>query len=197
MSDTLLVASNNVHKIAEIKAILGAFYPKIASQKEMGITHEVLEDGQTFLENAIKKACELAELSGLDAIADDSGLCVDALGGAPGVYSARYVGGHGDDTANNQKLMAEIAQLPPNQRGGQFVCAIALKRQGQPVLTAVGTVEGVLLTQPQGENGFGYDPLFYLPNYKKTMAQLTAEEKNAISHRFNALQALQKTLLNA
>ena len=124
----LIIASNNAHKLVEIKAILGSMFEEILSLREAGIDHETIEDGDTFLANAAKKAREIAQISGCCALADDSGLCVDALGGAPGIYSARYSGVHGDDKANNRKLLEELKDVPDEQRGAHFTCAIVLAR---------------------------------------------------------------------
>ena len=188
----LIIASNNAHKLVEIRAILGSEFDEILSMKEAGIVHETVEDGSTFLENAEKKAREIMEISGCCALADDSGLCVEALGGAPGIYSARYAGEHGDDKANNRKLLRELEGV--EDRRAHFACAMVLVRPDGSVVRAEGRMDGVIAFEESGENGFGYDPLFYLPERGCTNAQLTPEEKNAISHRANALHALVKKL---
>ncbi len=188
----LILASNNAHKLVEIRAILGSEFDEILSMKEAGIVHETVEDGSTFLENAEKKAREIMEISGCCALADDSGLCVEALGGAPGIYSARYAGEHGDDKANNRKLLRELEGV--EDRRAHFACAMVLVRPDGSVVRAEGRMDGVIAFEESGENGFGYDPLFYLPERGCTNAQLTPEEKNAISHRANALHALVKKL---
>lgn len=188
----LILASNNAHKLVEIRAILGREFDEILSMKEAGIVHETVEDGSTFLENAEKKAREIMEISGCCALADDSGLCVEALGGAPGIYSARYAGEHGDDKANNRKLLRELEGV--EDRRAHFACAMVLVRPDGSVVRAEGRMDGVIAFEESGENGFGYDPLFYLPERGCTNAQLTPEEKNAISHRANALHALVKKL---
>ena len=188
----LILASNNAHKLVEIRAILGSEFDEILSMKEAGIVHETVEDGSTFLENAEKKAREIMEISGCCALADDSGLCVDALGGAPGIYSARYAGEHGDDKANNRKLLKELEGV--EDRRAHFACAMVLFRPDGSVVRAEGRMDGVIAFEEAGENGFGYDPLFYLPEYGCTSAQLSPEEKNRISHRGNALRALLKKL---
>lgn len=192
----LIIASNNAHKIREIKEILGAYFPVIHSQREAGLSLEVEEDGCTFCENAIKKAEEtLAAVQGYDAaLADDSGLVVDALHGAPGVYSARYAGEAHDDAANNTKLLADMQDVPDAARACRFVSAIALARSGQATLCVEGTCEGRLLHHPRGEGGFGYDPLFLYAPAGKTFAELSGEEKNEISHRRRALEALKELL---
>lgn len=188
----LILASNNAHKLVEIRAILGSEFDEILSMKEAGIVHETVEDGSTFLENAEKKAREIMEISGCYALADDSGLCVEALGGAPGIYSARYAGEHGDDKANNRKLLRELEGV--EDRRAHFACAMVLVRPDGSVVRAEGRMDGVIAFEESGENGFGYDPLFYLPERGCTNAQLSPEEKNAISHRANALHALVKKL---
>ena len=184
----LIIASNNAHKLVEIKAILGGAFEEILSLREAGIEHETVEDGKTFAENAIKKAREIAELTGCCALADDSGLCVDALGGAPGIFSARYAGEHGNDAANRQKLLLELAGV--ENRAAHFSCSMALVRPDGETVVAEGFVFGEIAREEAGENGFGYDPLFFIPEYGCTMAQLPPDKKNEISHRHNALQAL-------
>ena len=190
----LIIASNNAHKLIEIKAILGDQFDEIVSLREAGIDHETVEDSDTFLGNARKKAREIAELSGCCALADDSGLCVDALNGAPGVYSARYSGVHGDDKANNRKLLEELKAVPDAQRGAHFTCAMVLARPDGSEISAEGYFYGVIAHEEAGSNGFGYDPLFYLPDYGCTSAELAPEEKNRISHRANALRKLLEKL---
>ena len=188
----LILASNNEHKLVEIRAILGGEFDEILSLREAGIVHETVEDGSTFLENAEKKAREIMEISGCCALADDSGLCVEALGGAPGIYSARYAGEHGDDKANNRKLLRELEGV--EDRRAHFACAMVLVRPDGSVVRAEGRMDGVIAHEEAGSYGFGYDSLFYLPERGCTNAQLSPEEKNAISHRANALHALVKKL---
>lgn len=185
----LLIASNNAHKVQEIKSILKDYFEEMVTMKEAGLSMDVVEDGDTFEQNAAKKASEILAASGFDAaLADDSGLCVDALGGAPGVHSARYAGGEGhDDAANNRKLMADMEDVPDEKRTCRFVTCVALARKNRPVLCCRGEVEGMLMRAPAGENGFGYDPYFFYAPFNKTFAQLTPEEKNSVSHRRNAL----------
>lgn len=187
----LIIASNNAHKVSEIKAILGCFYDEILSLREAGIDIDVVEDADTFEGNALKKAREVFAVADADAVlSDDSGLMVDALGGAPGVYSARYAGESHDDAANNAKLLDALKDVPGEKRTARFRTSVALIRRGMPAVTADGSVEGVILHSPQGENGFGYDPLFYYEPLKKSFAQLTPEEKNSVSHRKRALESL-------
>lgn len=194
----LIIASNNAAKIQEIKEIIGTFFPAIYSQKDAGVMLEVVEDGDTFAKNAIKKAEETLWAAGeFDAaLADDSGLVVDALGGAPGVYSARYAGEGHDDGMNNEKLLREMDGVLEGGRTCRFVSAVALARRGKPTLCVSGACEGVLLREYRGTGGFGYDPLFYYPPFKKTFAEMTADEKNAVSHRKRALEALKQALLS-
>lgn len=191
----LVIASNNAHKITEIKAILGPHFDEIVSLREEGIDIDVVEDGDTFEANAIKKASEVLAVSGADAVlSDDSGLMVDALNGAPGVYSARFAGEGHDDKMNNDKLLRVMAEVPDDERGCRFVSAVALARRGREPLVACGAVEGRLLHNERGNNGFGYDPLFLYEPLNKSFAELTADEKNGISHRKRALEALRELL---
>lgn len=192
----LIIASNNAHKVVEIRQILKDYFTDICTLREAGIDIDVVEDGATFTENAIKKAEEvLSAAAGFDAaLADDSGLMVDALNGAPGVYSARYAGEGHDDAANNAKLMADMAGVPDGQRTCRFVSAVALARRNLPTLTATGSCEGTLLREPRGQNGFGYDPYFFYEPAQKSFAELYAEEKNAVSHRKRSLEALKALL---
>ena len=191
----LLIASNNAHKVREIEEILSGYFDEMVTMREAGLDIDVVEDGKTFRENAVKKATEILEKSGFDAtLADDTGLCVDALGGAPGVYSARYAGEAHDTAANNALLMENMKDVPDERRACRFVTCIALARRGKPVLAVEGKVEGLLLRAPAGENGFGYDPYFYYPPFGKAFAELSAEEKNSVSHRRASLDALRKAL---
>ncbi len=191
----LIIASNNKNKIAEIKKILSPWFEEILSMREAGVEAEVEEDGKTFEENALKKASEIQKLlPGCAVLSDDSGLEVDALGGEPGVYSARYAGGHGDDLANNQKLLKNLENTPDDARTARFVCAVALVREGKAPIVLRGESEGVILRAPRGTGGFGYDPLFYVPRFQKTYSELTPDEKNADSHRGRALRKLHEVL---
>lgn len=188
----LIVATNNAHKAREIFEILGAEFPDMRTLAQAGLDIDVVEDGETFEENAIKKAEAVLEASGLPAaLADDSGLIVDALGGAPGVHSARYAGGAGhDDRANNQKLMRDMAGIPREKRTCRFASAVALARRGEPTICVLGTVEGILLDAPRGQNGFGYDPYFFYEPLGRSFAELSNDEKNGVSHRKRALEML-------
>ena len=182
----LILASNNAHKLAEMKAILAPYFDEIVSMGEAGIEHETVEDGKTFMENAVKKAKELAEISGCCAIADDSGLCVDALAGGPGVFS------HGDDKANNALLLKELEG--EHDRGAHYTCAIALAWPDGRLLTAEDYLYGEIAYDERGTNGFGYDPLFLLKELGLRTAELSPEEKNRISHRGKALRKLVEEL---
>ena len=188
----LIIASNNAHKLIEIKAILGNHFEEILSMREAGIEHETVEDGNTFLENALKKAREMAAISGCCALADDSGICVDALDGAPAIYSARFSGVHGDDKANNRLLLQKLEGA--ESRKAHYTCAMALVWPDGREVTAEGYLHGEIGFEEKGEHGFGYDPLFLLPERGCTTAELLPEEKNAISHRALALQELLKKL---
>lgn len=191
----LIIASNNAHKTAEIKAILGGYFDEVLSLKEAGLDVDVVEDGDTFEANALKKANEVLRISGADAaLSDDSGLMVDALHGTPGVYSARYAGEGHDDAANNEKLLAAMRDVPDEKRTCRFVSAVALARRGMEPILVRGSVEGTLLHANAGENGFGYDPLFYYAPLDKSFAQMSAAQKNGISHRKRALMALRQAL---
>ena len=190
---TIVVATGNAHKLTEIEDILSRVLPDVAfvALGQLGDFEDPEETGTTFLENALIKAEAAVAQTGLTAIADDSGLVVDALDGEPGVYSARYAGVHGDDAANNAKLLEKLGGVADGARTARFMSVIALVDASGMVLTGTGACEGVIGHDPRGENGFGYDPLF-LPTDTpgKTMAELTPAEKNAISHRFHALQDL-------
>ncbi|MCD8331186.1 MAG: XTP/dITP diphosphatase [Oscillospiraceae bacterium] len=187
-----VLASQNKKKLEEMRAILSELGVEILSEAQAGVDVEVEETGVTFEENALLKATAVMKASGLPAIADDSGLCVDALEGAPGVYSARY-GGEGLDDAGRSRLVLENVRGQLSRACG-FVCAICCAFPNGDTLTARGECRGTLAYAPQGENGFGYDPIFFLPEEKKTFAQLTTEEKSRISHRGRALREFAQTL---
>ena len=191
----LIIASNNTHKMREIFEILGAEFPDMVTLKQAGLEIDVVEDGDTFAANAIKKAKEVREISGYPAaLADDSGLIVDALDGAPGVYSARYAGEGHNDADNNAKLMRDMEGVPTEQRTCRFASAVALAREGKETICVMGYAEGILLTEARGSNGFGYDPYFFYPQFGKSFAELSAEEKNSVSHRKHALEVLLEIL---
>ncbi|MGI6562377.1 MAG: XTP/dITP diphosphatase [Clostridia bacterium] len=183
----VIVATKNKGKLREIKRILEDFEFDVISMEEAGIEDTIEETGHTFDENAFIKAMHIHKKTGKTVIADDSGLEVEALSGAPGIYSARYAGEDANDKKNNQKLLEELKDIPKEKRDARFVCAIAVVMEDGQSFIVRGTVEGFIGFEPKGENGFGYDPLFVLPQYEKTMAQLTSEEKNKISHRGKAL----------
>ena len=188
----LIIASNNAHKLVEMKAILGEFFDEILSLREAGIEHETVEDGSTFLENAEKKAREIAEISGCCAIADDSGICVDALGGAPGIFSARFCGRHGDDEANNDLLLEKLEH--EENRRTHYTCAVVLAYPSGETVSSEGYFYGEITRERVGKNGFGYDPLFFLPEYGCTVGELDPEIKNRVSHRAKAIRALAEKL---
>lgn len=193
----LLLATNNAHKAREIREILGDSFSEIVTMREAGIDMDVVEDGKTFRDNAIKKAVETLAYARdrFDAVlADDSGLCVDALNGAPGVYSARFSGEGHNDAANNAKLIALLADVPDGDRTARFCCCVALARKGREPIAVQGEVEGTILHEAHGENGFGYDPFFFYAPFQKSFAELTAEEKNSVSHRKRALMMLREAL---
>ena len=191
----LILATNNAHKMREIFEMLGGDFPDMQTLSQAGLSIDVVEDGDTFQANAIKKAETVLKESGFEAaLADDSGLMVDYLGGAPGVYSARYAGEGHNDADNNAKLMADMNDVPRDQRACHFVSAVALARTGKDTICVVGTVDGILLTEARGQNGFGYDPYFFYPPMNRAFAELSAEEKNSVSHRKRALEALKREL---
>lgn len=191
----IVMASHNQHKIKEIEAITKKFGMPVISRDDAGVPPvEIVEDGETFEENSLKKAQEIQKLCGRITLADDSGLEVDYLGGAPGVYSARFAGEDGNDAKNNEKLLKLLDGLKKEDRKAKFVSVITMVFPDGEVLTARGECPGRIITAPAGENGFGYDPLFVPDGYDKTFAQLTAEEKNRISHRAKALEKLEQLL---
>lgn len=190
----LILASKNAHKAKEMQAILGDGIELVTLDKTKAADIDVVEDGTTFEENAIKKATEIMEATGLATIADDSGLCVDALDGRPGIYTARFAGENPTDDENISKLIAELDGVETENRTARFVCVIALAIPGEEVKIYRGECEGRILTEKRGENGFGYDPVFYVPEYEKSMAELPAQVKNSISHRFRALNKLKENI---
>lgn len=188
----LIIASNNKHKISEIKSILSGKFEEILSLSEAEIEHETVEDGKTFLENALKKAREICEISGEAALADDSGLCVDALNGAPGVYSARYSGEGATSEKNNALLIKNLSD--DKDRSAYFICCVAMVYPDGREIVAEGRVHGEIIKEYRGTHGFGYDPIFLVEGDTRTLAELSDDEKNAISHRGNALKELLKKI---
>lgn len=190
----LLVATRNRGKIKEIKALLDGLVEEVICADDLPDLPETVEDGATFAENALKKAREASKATGLAVLADDSGLVVDGLNGRPGVYSARFAGVGANDAANNAKLLQEVAGLSQAERSAAFVCSMAYVSPDGVEQLFEGRVGGMIIDQPRGEHGFGYDPLFLVNGYQQTMAELPLEEKNRISHRGQALQAFKNFL---
>lgn len=199
MTKTVVIATNNAHKVEEIESALSFAGWEFKSLREANLTSDPEETGTTFLENARIKAEAARAASGTAVLADDSGLIVDALDGAPGVYSSRYCGNDGDDDGNNAKLLAELADVPAERRTARFATVLVFIDEDGTETTAEGFVEGTIGFEPIGSNGFGYDPLFYPDEYHGdvTMAELSQDQKNAISHRGNALRELRKKLQGA
>ncbi len=189
----ILVATGNRGKLREILEIVGEMPVEWATLADYPPMPEAVEDGATFEANAEKKALHYASLAGVWTLADDSGLVVDALGGAPGVHSARYSGSR-NDSANNRRLIAELRGVPQSLRTARFVCHAVLAEPGRVLACAEGTVEGVIIDEARGVNGFGYDPHFLLPGLNRTSAELDAAEKNRVSHRGQAMRRLAEQL---
>ena len=198
-ADTVVLATRNAAKLRELARILGAEDSaahdggeqiRLAGLDEFPGAPDVPETGATFEENALLKARAIADYTGLPAVADDSGLCVDALNGMPGVLSARWAGGHGEDQANLELVLAQVADVPDARLGARFVCAAALAAPGAREWVVTGQVEGRLIRAPRGSGGFGYDPIFLPDGFGQTTAEMTAEAKDAISHRGRAFRAL-------
>ncbi len=186
----LVLATQNQGKIREIEKSLDLSRLKIRSLQDFPDLPEVVEDGQTFLENAFKKAQACARATGCPALADDSGLEVDCLNGAPGIYSARFSGEGATDEANNRKLLSLLEGLPEERRTARFVCQMVLYLPEGKWIQTEGFCPGIIAPGPRGEHGFGYDPVFYLPEFNRTMAEISLEDKNRISHRAQALQKI-------
>lgn len=182
----IVVATGNRGKLEELSTMLAPLGVEIKSLADYPSMPEVMEDGETFADNAVKKARAVARATGEIALADDSGLEVDCLGGAPGVHSARFAGESKDDRANNEKLLRLLQHVPLEKRGAQFKCVVAVALPGGQVFTAEGVCRGIIGDRPVGEGGFGYDPLFIVPELGKTFAQLDMAVKNSISHRGKA-----------
>lgn len=189
-----IIATHNPGKVKEFKEILEPIGYDVKSLAEIGFTEEIEETGHTFEENAILKAEAVAKAVNKMVIADDSGLSIDNLGGRPGVYSARYAGEQKDDQANIEKVLSELKGIEKEQRTARFRRALAVSIPGEETKTVEGHVEGYIAEEPRGEYGFGYDPIFIVKDKDKTMAELTSDEKNKISHRADALKKLSKLL---
>lgn len=190
----MIFATGNENKIKEIREILGALPLEILSMKEAGVSADIVEDGKTFEENALIKARAICKLAGEMVLADDSGLEIDYLNKEPGIYSARYMGEDTSYHIKNKSLIDRLEGVPDEKRTARFVCAIAAVFPDGKELVVRGTVEGIIGYEEKGENGFGYDPIFYLPERGCTTAELPPEEKNSISHRGNALRLMKELL---
>lgn len=194
----LIIATHNQGKLAELRALLAQHVKDLRPEHVISAADlnlpDVKEDGLSFADNALLKARAVAAATGIAAVADDSGLSVDVLGGAPGIFSARWAGQHGDDEANNRLILAQLSDIAPEHRGAQFVCAAALVTPDGFEHVAEGVLEGKLLTSPRGNGGFGYDPLFMPAGETRSTAELSADEKNAISHRARAFTALAEVI---
>ncbi len=192
--EKLVFATGNENKMKEIRMILGDLDYEILSMKEAGITADIVEDGSTFEENAAIKATAISKLANCLVLADDSGLEVDYMDKMPGIYSARWLGEDTSYTVKNRKIIENLEGVPDEKRTARFVCAIAAAFPDGRVLTKRGTIEGIIGYEERGSNGFGYDPIFFLPEYGKTTAELDPEEKNKVSHRGKALEMIKKEL---
>lgn len=190
----MIFATGNENKMKEIREILGALPLEILSMKEAGVSADIVEDGKTFEENALIKARAICKLAGEMVLADDSGLEIDYLNKEPGIYSARYMGEDTPYHIKNKSLIDRLEGVPDEKRTARFVCAIAAVFPDGKELVVRGTVEGIIGYEEKGENGFGYDPIFYLPERGCTTAELPPEEKNSISHRGNALRLMKELL---
>lgn len=190
----LVFATGNEGKMKEIRMILGDLDYEILSMKEAGITADIVEDGKTFEENAEIKAKAISKLANCLVLADDSGLEVDYMDKQPGIYSARWLGEDTSYDVKNNKIIENLKGVPDEERTARFVCAVAAAFPDGRVITKRGTIEGIIGYEQRGENGFGYDPIFFLPEYGKTTAELSPEEKNKISHRGRALEQIKEEL---
>jgi non-canonical purine NTP pyrophosphatase, rdgB/HAM1 family len=191
--ERLVFATGNAHKMVEIRAILGDRYD-VVSMKEAGIVADIVEDGDSFEANALIKAREVSRIAGCMAMADDSGLEVDYLGGMPGIYSARFLGEDTSYDIKNRVIIDMLDKAKPSERTARFVCAIACAWPDGRAEVVRGTFEGEIAKEPAGPNGFGYDPIFLVPGLGRTSAEIAPEEKNAISHRGNALRLMRERL---
>lgn len=185
-----VAATNNFNKLKEMRHILCPHGIEVLSLKDVGLDIRVTEDGNSFKENAVKKASEVYKCIKQPTLADDSGLMVDALGGRPGIYSARYAGENASDDENNRKLLEELQDVPMGKRKAKYICVMVLILNENNIYYGVGECEGYILEKPRGNNGFGYDPLFYLPALDSTFAEIPEMEKNCFSHRSIALKDL-------
>ena len=192
--DKIVFATTNEGKVKEIKEILAGFPIEVVSMKEMNITADIEENGATFEENSLIKAREVSKLTGLPAMADDSGLEVDYLNGEPGIYSARYLGRDTDYNYKNNYIIEKLENAKDEERSARFVCVISIVLPDGREFIKKGVLEGRIAYEIKGENGFGYDPVFYLPEYGMTSAELSGEEKNKISHRGKALGAMKELI---
>jgi XTP/dITP diphosphohydrolase len=193
---TLLLATNNDHKLNEFQAIFRALPFTLLSLRDIHLDMDVEETGTTFVENAVLKAQAYAKAANMLALADDSGLEIDALGGVPGIYSARFLGRDTPYSERFRLILAQLQDLPPSQRTARFRCAIALAEPSGYTSVVEGTIEGIIAQEPRGESGFGYDPIFFVPEFGKTTAEMVPEEKNQISHRGRAAEAARRLLAN-
>lgn len=194
MKRKLVLATGNMGKVAEMTRLLDPFDIEVLSVKDFDALPDVIEDGETFFENSRKKALEISKLLGLHALADDSGLEVDALGGRPGVHSSRYAGEDATDLKNNIKLLDEMKGVAEKDRTARFRCVMVAADPSGRIISAEGSCEGTITLKMQGSGGFGYDPVFYIPDLGRTMAQLSRDEKNSISHRGRAISRIMKEL---
>lgn len=193
----IAVASMNAHKVKELSQMIDLEGIELVSLRDLGFDGDIVEDGATFEENALIKAKFVCEKYGMPAIADDSGLCVDALDGAPGIYSARYAstdGHNSTDEENVEKLLNELKGLPSEKRTARFMCAMALVLPDGRTTGVIGKCEGIITEKVHGNGGFGYDPVFFVEQFGKTFGETTEEEKNSVSHRYNAVKLIKKEL---
>ncbi len=193
----IIVATKNSHKVSEMASLLSDMDIELVTMTDAGITVEIVEDGDSFKENALIKAREVAKLSGYPALADDSGLSVDALGGEPGIYSARYASQNGENSSdidNTMKLLCNMEAIPSGERTARFVSALALVMPDGREFCTIGTCEGHITREIRGNGGFGYDPVFFCPQFSKTFGELTPEEKNSVSHRNKSVLQMKKIL---
>ncbi|WP_221566321.1 XTP/dITP diphosphatase [Alkalihalobacillus sp. TS-13] len=188
--DKIIIASHNEGKVKEFRKMFEEFGISVVSLRDLDFHEEIEETGSSFKENASIKAETIANKLHAPVIADDSGLVIDALDGRPGIFSARFAGEEKDDEANIEKVLAELESVPEKERTARFVCVLAVAQLGKETSSVEGKCEGLILNERRGTNGFGYDPIFYVPSKEKTLAEMNAEEKNKISHRANALHEL-------